>query len=106
MVGNYAEIKAQPELTNDMSNQRAKDVVIPPGQSVDTEGHDDLSDQLDKGGLNHLDHYQVIASVDKWGGKDMEDDSGFLRVRTTNRETSIEHRGKEDGQTTYGLDHR
>lgn len=68
MVGDYAEVKTQSELTDDVNNQRAKDVLVPLGQSIDTESHDDLSDKLDKGGLNHLDHHQVIASVDEgWG---------------------------------------
>ena len=67
MVGDYAEIKPEAELTNNVSSQRAKDVLIPLGQSIYAEGHDDLSDKLDKGGLNHLDYHQVIASVDKGG---------------------------------------
>jgi hypothetical protein len=106
VVGEYAEIKAKSELTNDVSGQRAKDVLIPLGQGIDTEGHDDLSDKLNKGGLNHLDHHQVVASVDKGGEvrkwKMLQD---FLK-RTTNGPRSIGHREWEIGRMTYGLNHR
>ena len=68
MVGDYAEVKAQSELSSNVDSQRAEDVLVPLGQSIDAEGHDDLGDKLDKGSLNHLDHHQVIASVDKGGG--------------------------------------
>lgn len=67
MTGDYAEVKAQPELTNNVNDQRDKNVIVLMGQCIDTEGHDDLSDKLDKGGLNHLYHHQVIASVDEGG---------------------------------------
>jgi hypothetical protein len=69
VIGESTEVKAQPELSDNVDRQRAKDVCVPLGQSIDAQGHDDLSDELDKGGLNNLDHHQVIAPVGRERGK-------------------------------------
>ena len=61
MVGECTEVKAQSELADDVNGQRSKNVLIPLGQGINTEGHDDLCDELDKGGLNYLDDDQIVA---------------------------------------------
>lgn len=61
MVGECTEVKTQSELADNVNGQRAENVLVPLGQSVDTHGHDDLSDELDNGSLNNLDDDQMVA---------------------------------------------
>lgn len=91
IVGDYTEVKAQSELANDVNSQSAIDILVL-GHSIDAEGHDDLSNQLDKSSLNHLDHHQVITPVGEGGCKFAENASVFPKARTADRRTSIENR--------------
>ena len=94
MAREYTEVKPHSELADDMNRQRAENVYVPSGQGVDAQGHDNLSDELDKGGLNHLDDDQMIAPVERERYEEMENGSGYLKPRTTNRWTSVQHRGR------------
>lgn len=75
-----------------MNSERAENVPISLGQGIDTQGHDDLGDKLDKGGLNHLDDDQAIAPGEREGCEEKWKGLRILpKARTTNRWASVEH---------------